>query len=229
MSITEIAANLDAIRRRITTSEQCYHRDPGSVRLVAVTKGRSALEIRTALACGQLDFGENYLQEAISKMSCLDNPAINWHFIGPIQANKTRAIAEKFDWVHSIDRIKIARRLNDMRPDDLPALNVCIELNLDNEASKSGITPAELADFAAELRIYPRLKLRGLMAMPEPCADFERQRHSFHRLHVFYMQLKSENFPLDTLSMGTTNDMEAAIAEGATIVRIGTAIFGPRP
>ena len=229
MSMGNITANLDTIRRRIAISEQQYHRDPGSVRLLAVTKGRTVQEIRTALECGQLDFGENYLQEAVSKMPALDIPAINWHFIGPIQANKTRAIAEKFAWVHSLDRIKIARRLNDMRPDGQPGLNVCIELNLDNEASKSGITPAELNDFAAEIRTLSRLNLRGLMAMPEPCADFERQRYSFRRLYELYLQLKAESCPLDTLSMGTSNDMEAAIAEGATMVRIGTAIFGPRP
>ena len=161
-------------------------------------------------------------------MSALSEPRISWHFIGPIQANKSRAIAEKFDWVHSIDRIKIARRLNDMRPDGLPDLNVCIELNIDNEPSKSGILPVQLYDFARELQAFPRLRLRGLMAMPKASNDFEQQRDAFQRLYRCYTQLKSANYPLDTLSMGTTHDMEAAIAEGATMVRIGTAIFGPR-
>lgn len=224
----DIAANLEKIRNRIAAAEQRYRRDPGSIRLLAVTKARSAAEVRTALAWGQLDFGENYLQEAVTKISSLDNPEICWHFIGPIQANKTRAIAENFTWVHSIDRIKIARRLNDMRPEGLPALNVCIELNIDNESSKSGIMPSELSDFAAEIQTLPRLTLRGLMAMPKQSEDFEQQRNSFRRLYTLYTQLKSESFPLDTLSMGTTSDMDAAIAEGSTMVRIGTAIFGPR-
>ena len=225
----DIAANLEMVRNRIAAAEQRYRRQPGSVRLLAVSKTRSEAEIRTALASGQLDIGENYLQEAVAKMSSLGEAAICWHFIGPIQANKTRAIAEKFDWVHSLDRIKIARRLNDMRPDGLPGLNVCIELNIDNEPSKSGILPAQLSDFAAEFQAFPRLRLRGLMAMPRPSNDFEQQRDAFHRLYECYRRLKSEGLPVDTLSMGTTNDMEAAIAEGSTMVRIGTAIFGPRP
>ena len=224
----DITANLEMVRNRIIAAELRYHRQPGSVKLLAVSKTRSETEIRTALACGQLDFGENYLQEAAAKMADLAEPRICWHFIGPIQANKTRSIAEKFAWVHSIDRIKIARRLNEMRPDGLPDLNVCIELNIDNEPAKSGILPPQLLDFAAEFRNFPRLKLRGLMAMPKPSNDFERQRDAFHRLYEYYRQLQSEDFPVDTLSMGTSNDMEAAIAEGSTIVRIGTAIFGPR-
>ena len=162
-------------------------------------------------------------------MATLTGMEICWHFIGPVQSNKTRTIAETFTWVHSIDRIKIARRLNDMRPAGLPVLNVCIELNIDGEPSKSGIAAAELRDFAAELRQYPRLRLRGLMAMPAASDDFEQQRDAFHRLYEYYRQLKSEDYHLDTLSMGTSGDMEAAIAEGSTMVRIGTAIFGPRP
>ena len=224
----DIAANLEMVRKRIIVAEQRFRRQPGSVRLLAVSKTRSEAEIRAALACDQLDFGENYLQEAAAKMSALSEPRISWHFIGPIQANKSRAIAEKFDWVHSIDRIKIARRLNDMRPDGLPDLNVCIELNIDNEPSKSGILPVQLYDFAREFQAFPRLRLRGLMAMPKASNDFEQQRDAFQRLNQCYTQLKSANYPLDTLSMGTTNDMEAAIAEGSTMVRIGTAIFGPR-
>ena len=224
----DIAANLENVRNRIVAAARLYHRDPDSVRLLAVTKARSTADLRAARECGQLDFGENYLQEAVSKIYDMDDPKICWHFIGPVQANKTRAIAEKFSWVHSIDRIKIARRLNDMRPDGLPELNVCIELNIDREPSKSGIMPNELRDFAVEIRGFPRLNLRGLMAMPKPSEDFSRQRSSFHRLYELYTRLTAENITLDTLSMGTTNDMEAAIAEGSTMVRIGTAIFGPR-
>lgn len=224
----DISANLERVRARITAAERLYRRQPGSVRLLAVSKTRPETEIRTALACGQYDFGENYLQEAAVKISSLADPRICWHFIGPVQSNKTRAIAENFAWVHSIDRIKIARRLNEMRPDGLPDLNVCIELNIDNEPAKSGILAPALCDFAAELREFPRLKLRGLMAMPKPDEDFERQRDAFHRLRQCFRLLQSENYPVDTLSMGTSNDMEAAIAEGSTIVRIGTAIFGPR-
>lgn len=226
--MADICAKLEKVRNRIATLEQRFNRVPGSVRLLAASKARSAADLRTARECGQLDFGENYLQEAVSKISSLDDPKICWHFIGPVQANKTRTIAEKFAWVHSIDRIKIARRLNDMRPEELPDLNVCIELNIDNESSKSGISPVELLEFAAQTRNFPRLSLRGLMAMPKPSDDYDRQRDSFHRLYELFMRLKSENFPVDTLSMGTTDDMEAAIAEGSTMVRIGTAIFGPR-
>ena len=174
----DIAANLLQVRSRIAAAEQRYGRQPGSVQLLAVSKTRTAAEIRTALACDQLDFGENYLQEAVAKMSALADPRIRWHFIGPVQSNKTRSIAERFDWVHSVDRIKIARRLNDMRPDGLPDLNVCIELNIDNEPSKSGILPAQLSAFAAELRNLSRLRLRGLMVMPRPTDDFGRQQDS---------------------------------------------------
>lgn len=227
--MTDIAENLEKLRNRIIAWEQRYNRPAGAVRLLAASKGHSAAEISTALTCGQRDFGENYLQEALTKIIPLDSPEICWHFIGPIQSNKSRMIAETFAWVHSLDRVKIARRLNDMRPDSLPNLNVCIEVNIDDEPSKSGIRPNELMDFAAEVRQFPRLQLRGLMAMPKPCDDFELQRASFHRLYESYSLLKNRDLPLDTLSMGTSSDLEAAIAEGATIVRVGTAIFGPRP
>lgn len=226
--MTDIAENLEKLRSRIATWEYRYNRPAGAVRLLAASKGHSAADIRAALACGQRDFGENYLQEALTKMKSIDAAEIYWHFIGPVQSNKSRVIAETFAWVHSLDRLKIARRLNDMRPESLPDLNVCIEVNIDNEPSKSGIRPDELTDFAAEIRQLPRLQLRGLMAMPRPSDDFERQRASFHRLYDSYALLKNRGLALDTLSMGTSGDLEAAIAEGATIVRIGTAIFGPR-
>ena len=226
--MTDVAGNLEKLREKIRLAERQYHRKPGSVRLLAVSKSRSAVEIHTAVACEQMDFGENYLQEAVTKMAALDNSGIRWHFIGPVQSNKTRAIAERFEWVHSLDRIKIATRLNDMRPATAPPLNVCLEINISAEPTKSGINPEALSELAAAISGMPRLRLRGLMTMPKPCNDFAGQRSAFHRLRDYYDGLKAEGLQLDTLSMGTTDDMEAAIAEGSTMVRIGTAIFGPR-
>lgn len=227
--MTDIAGNLEKIRTRIRQAEHQYHRTPGSVGLLVVSKSRSVAEIRAAMACGHRDFGENYLQEAITKMNTLDDAEICWHFIGPIQSNKTRAIAERFTWVHSLDRIKIARRLNDMRPAATPPLNVCIEINISDEPTKSGISPDTLQPFAVAISKMPRLRLRGLMAMPKPCADFAGQRCAFQLMYDCFAGLLADNLQLDTLSMGTTEDMEAAIAEGSTMVRIGTAIFGTRP
>ena len=227
--MADISGNLAKIRERIRLAERQYHRKPGSVRLLAVSKGRSVAEIESALAGGQLEYGENYLQEAVTKMASLVNAGIGWHFIGPVQSNKCRAIAERFAWIHSVDRLKIARRLNNLRPAAAPPLNICIEINIDNEPGKSGIKPEDLRSFAAEINTLPRLRLRGLMAMPKPDADFINQRSSFHRMYDYFVGLNANNFQLDTLSMGTTDDMEAAIAEGSTLVRIGTAIFGPRP
>ena len=226
--MTDIAGNLEKIRERIRLAERQYHRKPGSVRLLAVSKGRSAVEIHTAAACEQRDFGENYLQEAVTKMAALNNSGIRWHFIGQVQSNKTRAIAERFDWVHSLDRIKIATRLNDMRPATAPPLNVCLEINISAEPTKSGINPKALRELAAAISGMPHLRLRGLMTMPRPCDDFAGQRIPFHRLRDYFDGLNADGLQLDTLSMGTTDDMEAAIAEGSTMVRIGTAIFGPR-
>lgn len=224
----DIAANLKKLRARIRDLEQRYDRYPGSVGLLAVTKTRTADEIKAAIECGQRDFGESYLQEAIGKINDINDPGITWHFIGPVQSNKTRAIAEHFSWVHSIDRIKIARRLNETRPHDKPPLNVCIQLNTSGEPTKSGINPAELRRFAAEVRNMQHLHLRGLMAMPKLYDNFEQQCRQFRELRDYFSMLNAENHRLDTLSMGTTDDMEAAIAEGSTMVRIGTAIFGPR-
>lgn len=223
-----IAQNLQSIYERIHGAEQKYGRAAGSVALLAVSKTHPAEKIRAAVACGQRQFGENYLQEALRKIPEIHAPGLVWHFIGPIQSNKTRGIAEHFSWVHSVDRIKIARRLNDMRPGSLPPLNICIQVNISGEATKSGIATDGLAVMAAQINELSRLRLRGLMAMPEATEDITAQRRVFRTMREYLEQLRAAGYPLDTLSMGTTQDMEAAIAEGATIVRIGTAIFGPR-
>jgi len=200
--------------------------------LLAVSKTRPAEDLRLAAAAGQHAFGENYLQEALDKMEALaDLPQLEWHFIGPIQSNKTRPIAEYFQWVHSVDRLKVARRLNDQRPEDLPPLNICVQVNIDEEASKSGCHPGELDDLAAAISDLPRLSLRGLMAIPDPDQSEDALRASFHRLARALENLQKNpqvTGPLDTLSMGMSGDLELAIAEGATLVRVGTALFGPR-
>ncbi len=223
-----IAKQLELIRNKISVAEKKYHRKSGSVTLVSVTKTRSAKEIAEAIKHGQLHFGENYLQEALPKISSLENEEIIWHFIGPIQSNKTKLIAENFDWVESVDREKIAQRLNDQRPKNLPLLNVCIEVNLSDEETKSGIGLDEISPLAQKIAAMPNLKLRGLMSIPAPSKDFARQRQIFRKLSEALQQLNQQGFVLDTLSMGMSDDFEAAIAEGATIVRIGSAIFGSR-
>ena len=200
--------------------------------MLAVSKTRPAEDLRLAAAAGQHAFGENYLQEALDKMEALaDLPQLEWYFIGPIQSNKTRPIAEYFQWVHSVDRLKVARRLNDQRPEDLPPLNICVQVNIDEEASKSGCHPGELDDLAAAISDLPRLSLRGLMAIPDPDQSEDALRASFHRLARALENLQKNpqvTGPLDTLSMGMSGDLELAIAEGATLVRVGTALFGPR-
>ena len=226
--MADIEHNLGKLLSRIRELELLYGRTPGSVKLLAVSKTRTVEEIKSAMACGQYHFGENYMQEALAKIRAINNPRITWHFIGPIQANKTGPVAEHFSWVHSIDRLKIARRLNAMRPPDKPPLNFCIQLNISHEQTKSGISPERLSEFLAALGEFPRLRLRGLMTMPELTDDFQTQRHSFRKLYEYYTHLNNDDLSMDTLSMGTTTDMEAAIAEGATVLRIGTAIFGPR-
>jgi pyridoxal phosphate enzyme (YggS family) len=223
-----IAKQLKIIRNKISAAEKKYHHKPDSVTLVAATKTRSVEEIAEAIKHGQIHFGENYLQEALPKISSLKNEKIIWHFIGPIQSNKTKLIAENFDWVESIDREKIAQRLNDQRPKNLPPLNVCIEVNLSDEETKSGVKLDEILPLAQKISTMPNLKLRGLMSIPESSRDFARQRQIFHKLAEALQQLDQQGFALDTLSMGMSDDFEAAIAEGATIVRIGSAIFGPR-
>jgi pyridoxal phosphate enzyme (YggS family) len=216
----------NAVRQRLRAAEQAASRPFGSVRLIAVGKTHPAEAIRAVHTLGQRDFGENYLQEALDKQARLNDLDIVWHFIGPIQSNKTRAIAEHFDWVHSVDRLKIAERLSAQRPDGLPPLNVCIQVNVSGEASKSGIDFAELPALAQVIRSLPRLRLRGLMAIPEPTDNPEQQRAAFRSLRLAMNELGMSE--LDTLSMGMSDDLEAAVGEGATMVRIGTAIFGPR-
>ncbi len=223
-----IAANLQAVQARIARAAAAANRPAESVRLLAVSKTCSAARVADARRHGQAAFGENFVQEAVDKMRELDDPGIEWHFIGPIQSNKTRPIADNFSWVHSVEREKIARRLNDARPAHLPPLNVLIQVNISGEASKSGVAPGQERVLADAIRSMPRLKLRGLMAIPEPTEDIGLQRKRFALLRDLLQQLQSSDGTLDTLSMGMSDDLEAAIAEGATLVRVGTAIFGRR-
>lgn len=220
-----IAANISTLGERINAAAQAAQRDPASIGLLAVSKTKPAQALREAYEAGLRDFGENYLQEALGKQLELADLPLCWHFIGPIQSNKTRAIAENFAWVHSVDRLKIAQRLSEQRPENLPALNICIQVNVSGEASKSGCTPADLPALAEAISALPRLKLRGLMAIPEPTDDNAEQNAAFAAVRALQEQL---NLPLDTLSMGMSHDLEAAIAQGATWVRIGTALFGAR-
>ena len=224
-----IADNLAAVRTRIDHAARACGRDPQEIQLLAVSKTHSPQSVREAAQAGQHDFGENYLQEALDKQHAVANLALIWHFIGPIQSNKTRAIAESFAWVHSIDRCKIAQRLSAQRPANAPPLNVCIEINVSGEASKSGVLPQAAAGLAEQVADLPQLKLRGLMTIPAPTPDLQRQRQAFAQVRALFDALNQRGLKLDTLSMGMSDDMEAAIAEGATIVRIGTAIFGARP
>lgn len=227
-SMKNIAQGLARVRESIHAAERMYGRQPGTVTLLAVSKSRTPQDILAAAAAGQRDFGENYVQEALPKITQLARPDLRWHFIGPVQSNKARIVAGHFQWLHSLDRIKLATRLNESRPDGLPPLNVCIQVNISGEDSKSGITPAGLPELAAAVSGLPRLKLRGLMALPEPVDEFEAQRRQFRTLRECLERLNRGGLALDTLSMGTTQDLEAAIAEGATVVRVGTGVFGPR-
>lgn len=223
--MSTIANNIAKVATRIREAAQAVARDPDEVRLLAVSKTQSAEAIRQACDAGLRDFGENYLQEALQKQAELAELPLTWHFIGPIQSNKTKQIAEHFDWIHSVDRLKIAQRLSDQRPESLPPLNICLQVNVSGEASKSGCEPQAVSELAHAIAALPRLRLRGLMAIPEPTEDPAEQRAAFARLR----QLQNElDLGLDTLSMGMSHDMEAAIAEGATWVRIGTALFGAR-
>ena len=226
--MTTVADRLDALRLRIGELERRWGRVEGSVRLLAVSKTKSADAVREAFEGGQRDFGENQLQDALGKLDPLSGLPLSWHFIGHVQSNKTRDIATRFDWVQSIDRERIAMRLNDHRPTGAPPLNVCIQVNVSEEASKSGVAPEAVPDLAQRILAMPRLRLRGLMAIPRPEPNFRTQRRPFGRMRELLGALKAEGIDVDTLSIGMTDDMEAAIAEGATMVRIGTAIFGPR-
>lgn len=226
-----LQANLAALHERITKAARAAGCDPSSVRLLAVSKAFPATVIAEAARAGQRAFGENYVQEALEKMDELVNSAarpLEWHFIGPIQSNKTRAIAQRFDWVQSVDRLKIAERLAEQRPANLPLLNVLLQVNVSGEASKAGVAPDQLSQLAAAVARLPRLRLRGLMAIPAPEADVARQRSAFARTNQLFRQLREDGLKVDVLSMGMSDDLEAAIAEGATMVRIGTAIFGAR-
>lgn len=223
-----ISANVAAVRARIQAAISNSDRTSGIVQLITVSKTRSANEIRNAWACGLKDYGENYLQEALEKQKKLSDLPITWHFIGPIQANKTTRIATHFDWVHSVDRFKIAKRLNDQRPEDRPPLNICLQVNISGESTKSGVLLDNLAPLAAQVRTLPRLKLRGLMCIPAANQDQQALADDFAKMKQALKQLNRGEFNLDTLSMGMSNDLECAIREGATMIRVGTAIFGPR-
>ncbi len=228
MAEAALASRLQAVRERIRAAESRWGRAPCSVDLLAVSKTFPAEAVRICGDLGQRAFGENYLQEALAKIEATADCEFEWHFIGPIQSNKTRSIAEHFAWVHTIDRLKIARRLAQQRPTGLPPLNVCLEVNVGGEASKHGIGVEEAPDLAIAVATLPTLRLRGLMAIPEPCTDLEAQRRPFRILRELKESLSAFGLELDTLSMGMSADLEAAIAEGATIVRVGTAIFGQR-
>ncbi|NCE89075.1 YggS family pyridoxal phosphate-dependent enzyme [Pseudomonas sp. L13] len=223
--MSTIADNIGLVSQRIRAAADAVQRDANSIHLLAVSKTKPAQAVREAYAAGLRDFGENYLQEALGKQADLTDLPLSWHFIGPIQSNKTRAIAEHFAWVHSVDRLKIAQRLSEQRPADLPPLNICIQVNVSGEASKSGCTPADLPALATAISALPRLKLRGLMAIPEPTQDRAEQDVAFATVRDLQASL---NLELDTLSMGMSHDLESAIAQGATWVRIGTALFGAR-
>jgi PLP dependent protein len=226
--MTNISNNVVTIKKLIADYEQKYHRDRGSVQLLAVSKHQSIEKMNEAFQAGITAFGENYLQEALPKLAAFADKPIEWHFIGPIQSNKTRKIAEHFAWVHSVDSMKIAQRLNDQRPAHLPLLNICIEVNISHEASKSGVKENELKSLASYCLTLPRIKLRGLMTIPAPHDNAIEQRNEFHKLVSLFHALNKLGIALDTLSMGMSEDFEAAIAEGSTLVRIGTAIFGNR-
>ncbi len=221
-------ARLAQVQQQISRALQQYGRPADSAALLAVSKTRPAADLLALYQLGQRRFGENYLQEALQKIDELAAYDIEWHFIGPIQSNKTRDIAANFSWVHSVERLKIARRLSEQRPAGLPPLNICLQVNVSGEASKSGCSLEELPQLAAEVAGLPNIRLRGLMAIPAPSSDFEQQREPFRILRQALKELQAEGLELDTLSMGMSGDLEAAIAEGATLLRIGTALFGPR-
>ncbi|HTR00119.1 MAG TPA: YggS family pyridoxal phosphate-dependent enzyme [Candidatus Acidoferrum sp.] len=227
---TALQARLQQVRQRIAAYEQKYAREPHSVQLVAVSKTQAAERVRAVYSLGHRHFGENYLQEALAKREALADCNIVWHFIGPIQSNKTRDLAAGFDWIHSVDRLKIAERLNEQRDPARGPLRVLIQVNLSGEASKSGCTPEALPELAAAIARLPQLRLRGLMAIPAPETDFDRQRQVFHQLRLARNAVMEAGLrDCRELSMGMSADFEAAIAEGATLVRIGSDIFGKRP
>jgi pyridoxal phosphate enzyme (YggS family) len=234
--MASILLNLQAVHAQIAASAQAAHRPTQAIQLLAVSKTFGADAVLEAVMAGQRAFGENYVQEGVEKILALrglvstncPDAVLEWHFIGPIQSNKTRLIAEQFDWVHSIDREKIAQRLSEQRPAHLPPLNVCLQINISGEASKSGVPAADALALAQRIALLPQLRLRGLMTVPEPAASVEAQRIPFKQVRELFQQLQQAGLPLDTLSMGMSADLSAAVAEGATMVRIGSAIFGAR-
>ncbi len=226
--MTAILSNLQATREAVAKASIAAQRAVSDVHLLAVSKTFPAEAVREAYQGGQRAFGENYLQEALDKMALLKDLPLEWHFIGPIQSNKTRPIAENFAWVHSVDRLKVAQRLSEQRPKMLPPLNICLQVNVSDEESKSGTSLAEVPELARKIALLPHLNLRGLMCIPAPTSAASEQRHAFAQMRMLLMRLNEQEFRLDTLSMGMSHDFPAAIKEGATIVRIGTAIFGNR-
>jgi pyridoxal phosphate enzyme (YggS family) len=230
MIMTMIGDKLQQVRTRIVTACTAAGRDPASVRLLAVSKTFDADAVRSAHAAGQRAFGENYVQEGVAKIEALADlrAQLEWHCIGPLQSNKTRVVAAHFDWVHSIDRLKIAERLAEQRPAGLPPLQVCLQVNVDGGANKSGVAPEDALALAQAVAALPRLRLRGLMAIPEPAPDFASQRALFLRAAAVFEQIRGAGIEVDTLSLGMSADLEAAVAAGSTMVRVGTAIFGQR-
>ncbi|MBW3139861.1 YggS family pyridoxal phosphate-dependent enzyme [Ferrimonas balearica] len=226
--MSTITERLIEAQARIDAAAAQAGRVGESITLLAVSKTKPAEMIREAYLAGARDFGENYLQEGVDKIDALQDLDIRWHFIGPLQSNKTRPVAERFDWIHSVDRLKIAQRLSEQRPSGKAPLNVCIQVNISAEQSKSGVNPAQLPELAAAVAALPGLRLRGLMAIPAPESDPEKQRQALAQMKQLFDALKAEHPGLDTLSMGMSDDLEAAVAEGSTMVRIGTAIFGTR-
>jgi pyridoxal phosphate enzyme (YggS family) len=229
--MVSIENNITSVMQRIELAAAQAGRDPDSIKLLAVSKTRPIEDIQVAFAAGLNALGENYVQEATDKMQSLDSLDAEWHFIGPLQSNKTRPVTEHFDWVHSVDRIKIAKRLSEQRPEHLPPLNLCLQINIDAEPSKSGVLPEQAIDLALSVSQLPNVHLRGLMAIPKVCDTLEAQRQPFRALRLLKEQINQrlDNYQkLDTLSMGMSGDIEAAILEGSTILRVGTDIFGPR-
>lgn len=226
--MTSIEHNLQQVHQRISAAAAQCGRDPHEIELLAVSKTKPASAIEEAVAAGQLSFGENYVQEGVDKIQLLANSDLTWHFIGPLQSNKSRLVAENFDWCHTVDRLRIASRLNEQRPETLPPLNVLIQINISDEQSKSGIALAGLSALAQDIAVMPRLRLRGIMAIPAPEADYARQLAVCQQMAAAFKQLQREVPGVDTLSLGMSDDMDAAIAAGSTLVRIGTAIFGAR-
>lgn len=224
----QIAEALNAVGRRIAAACAAAGRDPARVRLIAVSKTFGAPQIAEAIAAGQREFGESYLQEALEKVQQLPREGLVWHFLGPLQSNKTRGVAETFDWVHAVDRLKIAQRLSEQRPPGRAPLQVCVQVNISGEVSKSGCAPEQALALCRAVAQLPRLRLRGLMAIPAPAAGTDDPRLPFARLRRLFERLRAHGLALDTISAGMSDDLEAAIAEGSTLVRVGTAIFGSR-